>query len=96
MYTYTHTQNLIYIYYTHTHTLMSDILLGTPSRGHTSVRRITRTYQQQICTNTGRSLEDLWGAMDDNYEKGERESGKSVLDICICVWACRIIHIITI
>ena len=39
----------------------------------------TKTYRQQICTNTGCNLEDLLGAMDDRDEWRERESRKSVL-----------------
>ena len=55
--------------------LISDNLLRTPWHGRSSVDRITRNYLQQLCTDTGCSMDDLQGAMDD----GEREAGKSLL-----------------
>ena len=46
--------------------LISDILLWTPSHGRTSIGRPARTYLQQFCSDSGRSLEDLLAeAMDD-------------------------------
>ena len=42
-----------------------DVLLWTPSHRHASVDQPIRTYLQQFCVNTGYSLEDLLGAMDD-------------------------------
>ena len=45
--------------------LISDILLWTPSHGWAKVGRPAITYMQQLCANTGCSLEDLPGAMDD-------------------------------
>ena len=45
--------------------LISDILRWTPSHGRAKVRQPARTYIQQLCTDTGYSLEDLLGAMDD-------------------------------
>ena len=45
--------------------LKSDILLWTPAHGHASVGRPTKTYPQQLCTNTKCCLEDLPERMDD-------------------------------
>ena len=36
-----------------------------PSHGKASVRQLARTYLQQLCTDTGCSLEDQLEAMDD-------------------------------
>ena len=47
------------------HKLISDILLWTPSHGHCSVGRPTRTYFQQLCADIQCSLENLPKAMDD-------------------------------
>ena len=54
-----------------------DILLWIPSHG---VVRPARTYQHQICTDTGCSLEDLPEAMNDRdrWRERERELGESV------------------
>ena len=41
--------------------LITNVLLWAPSYGHASVGRSPRTYLQQLCTDTGYSLE----AMDD-------------------------------
>ena len=48
--------------------LISDILLWTPSHGHASVGQPTRTYPQQLCTDTGCNLEDHPEVMDDKDE----------------------------
>ena len=45
--------------------LISDILLWTPSHGRAKAGRPARTYIQQLCADTGCSLEHLPGAMDD-------------------------------
>ena len=58
---------------------LSDILLRTPSHGHSSVGRPTRTYLQQLCANTVCSLEDLLEVMDDRNRRRER-----VREICAC------------
>ena len=58
--------------------LRSDILQWTPSHGRANVGRPTRTYRQQLFTDTGCSLKDLPEATDDSEEWRERESGKSV------------------
>ena len=52
--------------------LISNILLWTPSHERAKARRPTRTYIQQLCANTGYSLEDLPGAMDDRDRWWER------------------------
>ena len=51
--------------------LISDILLWTPSHGRAKARRPAKTYIQQVCGDTGCSLEDPPGAMD--YREGWRE-----------------------
>ena len=45
--------------------LISDILLWTFSRGRAKAGWPARTYIQQLCADTGCSLEDLPKAMDD-------------------------------
>ena len=45
--------------------LTSDILLWTPSLGRAKAGRPGRNYIQQLSADTGYSLEDLPGAMDD-------------------------------
>ena len=52
--------------------LISDILLWTPSHGWAKVGQPARTYIQQLCANTGCSLEDLPGAIDDREAWRER------------------------
>ena len=56
--------------------LISDVLLYTPLHRCASVGRPTRTYLQQLCTDTGCSLEDLPKAMDDREREREREREK--------------------
>ena len=55
--------------------LISDILLLTPLRGQGKVGWLPRTYIQQLCANTGCSLEDLLGAMNniDGWQERVRE-----------------------
>ena len=52
--------------------LIIDVLLWTPSHGRAIVGRPTRTYLQQLCTDTGCNLEDLPDVMDDRNEQQER------------------------
>ena len=52
--------------------LLSGVLLWIPSYGRASVGRPTRTYVQQLCTDTGCSLEDLMEAIDESDEWRER------------------------
>ena len=39
--------------------LINDILLWTPTHGHTSVGHLAKTYIRQLCMDTGCCLEDL-------------------------------------
>ena len=57
--------------------LISYILLWIPSHGQAKVGRPARTYLQQLCADTGCSLEDLLGVMDDRDRCQER-----VREIC--------------
>ena len=52
--------------------LISDTLLWTPSHGRAKTGRPVRTYIQQVCADTGSTLEDLPGAMDDRDGWWER------------------------
>ena len=52
---------------------LSDILLWTFSHGWAMAGRRARTYIQQLCADTGCSLEDLPGVMDNRDEWRERE-----------------------
>ena len=49
----------------------TNILWWTPSHGRSKAGRPARTYIQQLCADTGFSLEDLPEVMDDR--DGERE-----------------------
>ena len=53
--------------------LISDIHLWTPSHVPANAGRPARTYTQQLCPDTGYSLEDLPETMDDRDEWRERE-----------------------
>ena len=50
--------------------LISDVLQWIPSHGRTKAGRPARTYIQQLCVDTGYSLEDLQGAMDEREGQG--------------------------
>ena len=52
--------------------LISDILQWTPSHGRAKARQPARTYIQQLSADTGYSLEDFPGAMDDRDGWWER------------------------
>ena len=52
--------------------LINDILLWISSHGRAKRGRPARTYTQQLCADTGCSLEDLPGAMDDRNRWRER------------------------
>ena len=52
--------------------LISDTLLWIPSHGRANAGRPARTYIQQLCADTGCSLEDQPEAMDDWEEWRER------------------------
>ena len=52
--------------------LISNIFQWTPSHGRAKAGQPARTYIQQLCANTGCSLENLLGAMDDRTGWWER------------------------
>ena len=52
--------------------LISDVLLWNPSHGRAKAGRQTRTYIQQLCADTGCSLEDLLWVMNDREGWCER------------------------
>ena len=52
--------------------LISEILLWTPLHGQAKAGRPARTYIQQLCEDTGCSLEDLPEAMNDRERWRER------------------------
>ena len=52
---------------------INDVLLWAPSHERASVRQPARTYRQQLCTDTGCSLEDLTRVMNDRDIWRERE-----------------------
>ena len=54
--------------------LISDVLQETSSHRRASVGRLARTYLQQLCTDTGCSLEDLPNVIDDRDELRKRVS----------------------
>ena len=58
--------------------LKSYLLLWTPSHGRAKAGRSARTYIQQLCADTGCSLEDPPEAMD-NREGWRERSGRSLL-----------------
>ena len=49
-----------------------DIFQWNPSHGGASISRTTRTYQQQLRTDTGCCLKDLLEVIDDRDEWKER------------------------
>ena len=52
--------------------LINNVFLWTTSHGRGSVGRSSRTYLQQLFTDTGCSLENLPEAMDDRDEWQEK------------------------
>ena len=50
---------------------ISYVLLWIPSDEQAKIGRPARTYIQQLCADTGCSLEDLQGAIDDRYRRRE-------------------------
>ena len=48
--------------------LKSNILLWTLTYGHTSVSKSAKTYIHQLCVDTGCSLENLPGVVDDLFK----------------------------
>ena len=73
---------LAWHYWRSKNALKSDVLQWSPSHGRTSVGQPTRTYIQQLCTDTGCSLEDLpEGMMIGTNSEWERERER-VREIC--------------
>ena len=82
--------------------LISDILQLTPSYGQAKAGRPARTYIPQISADTGYSLENLSGAMDDSdgwWEKVRKISASRAIwyiyiyiyiyiYMCVCVCVC--------
>ena len=64
--------------------LKSYILLSTPSHGHASVGWPRTIYLQQLCTDTGCSLEDLLGARDDKDKWQDR--AREICASCMIWW----------
>ena len=64
---------------------ISDVLLWTPSHGRAKLRRPARTYIQQLCANTGCSMEDVPGMMDER-DGCERGSGRLYLFIFLNIY----------
>ena len=52
-----------------------DVLLWTPTHGHTSVDRPTNTYVHYLLADNGCSQKDLPEAMDDRYSWREDSQG---------------------
>ena len=57
-----------------------------PIQGRNSVGRQSRTYSHQLCVDTGCSLEDLLGAMDDRDWWGERVREIRVVSVTWWWW----------
>ena len=51
---------------------MSDVLYGPPAYGQAKAGRLSRTYIQQLCEDTGCSPEDLPEVMNDREKWRER------------------------
>ena len=64
--------------------LICDILLWTLSQGRAKIGRPTRTYIQQLCTDTDFSLEDLPGSMDER--DGWRERVRKIRTSSMTWW----------
>ena len=75
--------------------LIRDVLLWTPSHGREKAGRPARTYLQQLCANTGCSLENLPEAIDNR--EGWRERVRDIrADSAIWWWWWLSIQIFTI
>ena len=66
--------------------LISNVLLWTPSHKCASVSWTRSTYLQQLCTDTGHSLEDLPSVMDyrDEWQERVREIHTTSMMIFMC------------
>ena len=63
--------------------LISDVLQWTPPHGRAKTGQTTRTYIQQLCTDTGCSIEDFPAAMDDRDRWWERVRE---IGVCSVTW----------
>ena len=61
--------------------LISDVLQWTQTHECASVGQPARTYLHQLYVDTGCSLEDLPGAMDDKDKWRKKESRKSMVSV---------------
>ena len=64
--------------------LISDVLLWTPTHGQAKAGRSARTCIQQLCADTGWSLEDLPGVMDGR--DGWQEKVREICDGSVTWW----------
>ena len=67
--------------------LVSDVLLWIPSQGRAKAGRPARTNIQQLCADTGCSLEDLPKAVDDR--EGWRERVRNIHADSVTWWILR-------
>ena len=74
--------------------LISDILLWTPSHRRAKIGRPARTYIQQLCVDTGSSLEDIPGVM--NNREGWQERVREIHAGSMTWWWCYFTGIICI
>ena len=63
--------------------VISDILLWTPTHGHTSVVQPAKTYIHQLCEDTWWHLKDSPRGIADRDGWQERVSRESMLSACI-------------
>ena len=66
--------------------LIIDVLLWTPTYGQAKAGRPARTYIQQLCEDTGCSLEDLPEAMNDREKWRERVRDIRASGTTCCWW----------
>ena len=62
--------------------VVSDVLYWTTTHRHTNVGRLVRTFNHQLCVDTGSRLEDLPRAITERVIR-ERESKESVMSACL-------------
>ena len=67
---------------------ISNVLLWTPTYGRPIAGRPARTYIQQLCEDTGCSLEDLLEAMNDREKWRERVSDNRASGTAWWWWWC--------
>ena len=64
--------------------LISEILLWTLSHGQANAERLARTYMQQLCADTGCSLENQSGVLEDR--EGWQERVKEIRADATTLW----------